>query len=63
MCKIKPLIPLCVVYTLILSTTHSPLFPQQFSSKVLTLKTTGYEIEMKVDYESEKIFGRCLLTV
>ncbi len=37
--------------------------PQQFSAKVLVLKTTHYDLEVRVDYEHEKIFGKCVLTV
>ncbi|UCE40522.1 MAG: hypothetical protein JSV17_13855 [Candidatus Aminicenantes bacterium] len=40
-----------------------PVSSQQFSSKTLALKTTRYELAVKVDYEAEKIFGQCRLTV
>ncbi len=38
-------------------------FPTQFSTSELNLKTTHYKLDIRVDYENEKIFGRCLLTV
>jgi hypothetical protein len=38
-------------------------FSQQFSSKTLELKTTRYELDVKVDYKAEKVFGSCRLTV
>lgn len=53
-------IALLVSINLILSLT---LFPQHFSSRNLALKSTRYELDVRVDYESKKIFGRCLLTV
>ncbi len=40
-----------------------PGFSQQFFSKTLVLKTTRYELDVKVDYKAEKIFGFCRLTV
>jgi len=39
-----------------------PVFSQQFFSKTLSLKTTRYELDVKVDYKAEKIFGCCRLT-
>lgn len=39
------------------------VFSQQFSSKILDLKTTRYEMEVKVDYKAEKVYGQCRLTV
>jgi hypothetical protein len=36
---------------------------EQFSSRVLNLKTLRYELDVKVDYENQKIFGTCLLTI
>ena len=48
---------------LLLLTLSIPTLAQQFSSKTLVLKTTRYELDVKVDYEAEKIFGKCLLTV
>lgn len=41
----------------------SASFPEQFSSRILDLKTTRYQLDVRVDYENEKIFGSCLLTV
>ncbi len=38
-------------------------FSQQFSSKTLSLKTTRYELDVRVDYKAEKVFGNCRLTV
>lgn len=40
-----------------------PVFSQQFFSKTLSLKTTRYELDVKVDYKAEKIFGCCRLTL
>ena len=51
---------LLFIFILILT---CPVFSQQFSSKTLVLKTTRYELDVKVDYEAEKIFGSCRLTV
>lgn len=42
---------------------HFSAFPQQFSSKTLSLKTTHYELDVKVDYKAEKVYGKCSLTV
>ena len=39
------------------------VFSQQFSSKTLPLKTTRYELDVKVDYKAEKVYGKCSLTV
>ena len=50
------------LFIFILSLTYSG-FSQQFSSKILVLKTTRYELDVKVDYKAEKIFGFCRLTV
>jgi len=38
-------------------------FSQQFSSKTLELKTTRYELDVRVDYKAEKVYGKCRLTV
>jgi aminopeptidase N len=40
-----------------------PVSSQQFSSKTLELKTTRYELDVKVDYKAEKVNGKCRLTV
>lgn len=39
------------------------VFSQQFSSQTLDLKTTRYDLDVKVDYKAQKIFGKCRLTV
>ncbi len=39
------------------------LFPQPYSARSLTLKTTRYALEIKVDYDAKKVFGSCRLTV
>jgi hypothetical protein len=51
---------LCLYVTLLLSISANC---HQFSSKILSLQTTRYELDITLDYESEKIFGKCLLTV
>jgi len=54
------------IYTISILLVLSLTFPassQQFSSKSLDLKTTRYELDVKVDYAANKIFGRCRLTV
>lgn len=58
--KKRILSTLFALFILILSL---PLSAREFSSKVLTLKTTRYTLDVKVDYENKKIFGKCLLTV
>ncbi len=40
-----------------------PIFSQQFSSKTLDLKTTRYDLDVKVDYKAKKVYGKCRLTV
>jgi len=52
----------CLLSIFILILTY-PSFSQQFSSKTLVLKTTLYDLDVKVDYAAKKIFGRCRLTV
>ena len=56
----KKIVFLLFIFILILT---YPVFSQQFFSKTLVLKTTRYELDVKVDYEAEKIFGFCRLTV
>jgi hypothetical protein len=51
------------IFIIIFSFSASFSFPDQFSSRVLNLKTMRYELDVKVDYEKEKISGKCLLTV
>ena len=51
---------LIIIFFLILTI---PVFSQQFSSKTLTLKTTRYELDVKVDYAAKKVFGSCRMTV
>lgn len=44
--------------------TIPPLFAQaDFSNRVLTLKTTRYDLDVRVDYEDRKLFSACRLTV
>jgi hypothetical protein len=38
-------------------------FARQFNSKTLELETTRYDLQVVVDYDAEKILGRCRLTV
>ena len=40
-----------------------PVLSQQFSSKTLSLETLRYDLDVKVDYATKKILGRCRLTV
>ena len=56
----KKIVFLLFIFILILT---YPVFSQQFFSKTLVLKTNRYELDVKVDYEAEKIFGFCRLTV
>ena len=51
------------VIVIIFFVLTNPVFSQQYSAKSLVLKTTRYELDVRVDYETEKIFGRCRLTV
>ena len=56
---------LTLIFFLILS-IHFLSFPassSQFSSKTLSLKTTRYELDVRVDYKAKKVFGNCRLTV
>ena len=39
------------------------VFARQFNSQTLLLETARYDLEVRVDYDAEKIFGRCRLTV
>ena len=48
---------------LLLLILNFPVSSQQYSSKTLELKTTRYELDVKVDYGANKIFGICRLTV
>ena len=40
-----------------------PNFPQPYSARSLTLKTTRYALEIEVDYDAKKVFGNCRMTV
>jgi hypothetical protein len=51
------------ILVIILLILTLPASSQQFSSKKLELKTTRYELDVKVDYNAEKVFGKCRLTV
>ena len=48
---------------LLLLILNFPVSSQQYSSKTLELKTTRYELDVKVDYGANKIFGICRLTI
>ena len=48
---------------LLLLILNFPVSSQQYSSKTLELKTTRYELKVKVDYEAEKVYGECRLSV
>jgi hypothetical protein len=41
----------------------APAFSQQYSDKKLDLETLRYDLEVQVDYNAHKIYGRCRLTV
>ncbi len=51
------------VFMAVFSVIAASSFPEQFSSKTLVLKTLRYGLDVKVDFENEKISGKCLLTV
>ena len=57
---IKKIYTISILFLLILNLAVSA---QQFSSKTLELKTTRYELKVKVDYEAEKVYGECRLSV
>jgi hypothetical protein len=54
---------ICSIVIVLLVILAMPVLSQQFSSKTLALKTSRYELDVKVDYAAKKIFGRCRTTV
>jgi hypothetical protein len=59
--KISWLFSLCLISVLAGRPPHVP--GQIEADRLADLKTVRYDLDIKVDYEAEKIFGRCRLTV
>ena len=56
---IKPVILLSLWVFIALPTVAQA----DFSNRALTLKTTRYDLDVRIDYENRKLLSRCRLTV
>jgi len=61
--KISVRLTLVCVLLIVCLISVSQLQAQGFSDKELILKTIDYKLDLKIDYENEKILGNCQLTV
>ena len=54
---------LSLVYIFLILGTAIPMSGQDFSNKIIHLKTIDYKINFTIDYDNKKLFSKCQMTV